>query len=332
MTPLRRRSTSESRSQPLAHTPRWQTCPRASKSVSQQPDMFGDANAKISLYQERLMILRNRVSRNKLFAKPSFELSSSRREYCEDTCVAHNLWHKHVHFETYPEKLTSVQGLMGLYGETKYLLGVLTEIEDGNLFIEDTTGVIKVEMANAVPTTGLFTENCIIIAEGQLREDGVFELSYMGFPMLESRFDFSSNMYACRAATGNENFFGGANIRMEDFVQLEEQERATEADMFVILSDVWLDIPNTFTRLRNVFYGFSSVEVVPSLFVLMGNFSSQPHHIVQTDYSIMKGMFIQHVRIHVTALQDTLVPSQSSSDKSHDTLKPLQTSSASSPA
>ena len=87
-------------------------------------------------------------------------------------------------------QLTSVQGLMGLYGETKYLLGVLTEIEDGNLFIEDTTGVIKVEMANAVPTTGLFTENCIIIAEGQLREDGVFELSYMGFPMLESRFDF----------------------------------------------------------------------------------------------------------------------------------------------
>ena len=79
---------------------------------------------------------------------------------------------------------------MGLYGETKYLLGVLTEIEDGNLFIEDTTGTIKLDMSNAIPTTGLFTENCIIIAEGQLREDGVFELSCMGFPMLESRFDF----------------------------------------------------------------------------------------------------------------------------------------------
>uniref|UniRef100_A0A7S0MZV0 DNA polymerase epsilon subunit n=1 Tax=Pyramimonas obovata TaxID=1411642 RepID=A0A7S0MZV0_9CHLO len=236
---------------------------KAFYKVSTKPDMFGDANAKISLYQERLMILRNRVSRNKLFAKPSFELSSSRREYCE---------------------LTSVQGLMGLYGETKYLLGVLTEIEDGNLFIEDMTGTIKVEMVNAIPTTGLFTENCIIIAEGQLREDGVFALSYMGFPMLESRLDF-------RAATGNENFFGGANIRIEDFAQLEDQERTAEADMFVILSDVWLDIPNTFTRLRSVFHGFSSVEVVPSLFVFMGDYSSQPHHIIQTDYSIMKGHF-----------------------------------------
>ena len=79
---------------------------------------------------------------------------------------------------------------MGLFGETKYLLGVLTEIEDGNMYIEDMTGTIKVEMTSAIPTTGLFTENCIIIAEGQLREDGVFELSYMGFPMLESRHDF----------------------------------------------------------------------------------------------------------------------------------------------
>ena len=72
-------------------------------------------------------------------------------------------------------------------------------------------------------------------------------------------------------------------------MQLEEQERAAEADMFVILSDVWLDIPDTFSRLRSVFHGFSSVEVVPSLFIFMGNYSSQPHHIIKTDYSEMKG-------------------------------------------
>jgi hypothetical protein len=93
----------------------------------------------------------------------------------------------------------------------------------------------------------------------------------------------------CRDATGNENFFGGPNIRIEDFAQLEDQEHAAESDMFVVLSDVWLDLPATFIKLRNVFEGFSQVEVVPSLFVLMGNFSSQPNHIIHTDYNFMKG-------------------------------------------
>jgi DNA polymerase epsilon subunit 2 len=79
---------------------------------------------------------------------------------------------------------------MGLYGEVKYLLGVLTEIEDGNLFIEDMTGTIKVDLSTATSTAGLFTENCIVIAEGQLRIDGIFEVTYMGLPMLEKRHDF----------------------------------------------------------------------------------------------------------------------------------------------
>ena len=33
-----------------------------------------------------------------------------------------------------------MQGLMNSAGVTKFLLGVLTEIEDGALFLEDTTG------------------------------------------------------------------------------------------------------------------------------------------------------------------------------------------------
>jgi DNA polymerase epsilon subunit 2 len=45
-------------------------------------------------------------------------------------------------------------------------------------------------MSNSVPTVGLFTENCIIIAEGFLRADRVFEVVCLGFPHLESRIDF----------------------------------------------------------------------------------------------------------------------------------------------
>jgi hypothetical protein len=139
-------------------------------------------------------------------------------------------------------KLTTVQGLMNSKGVTKFLLGVLTEIEDGALFLEDTTGEcceperhfrrlftppppvsprtclrgrtplrglahrerrlalttqlapragsVRCDMSNSIPTVGLFTENCIIIAEGVLRADRVFEVVCLGFPHLESRIDF----------------------------------------------------------------------------------------------------------------------------------------------
>ena len=51
-------------------------------------------------------------------------------------------------------------------------------------------GSVRCDMSNSVPTVGLFTENCIIIAEGFLRADRVFEVVCLGFPHLESRIDF----------------------------------------------------------------------------------------------------------------------------------------------
>ena len=55
-----------------------------------------------------------------------------------------------------------------------------------------------------------------------------------------------------------------------------EEEAASTSDMFVVLSDVWLDRESTFARLRTVFEGFDSLDAIPSMFVLMGDFSSQP--------------------------------------------------------
>jgi DNA polymerase epsilon subunit 2 len=55
-----------------------------------------------------------------------------------------------------------------------------------------------------------------------------------------------------------------------------DEEAASTSDMFVVLSDVWLDRESTFTRLRTVFEGFDSLDAIPSMFVLMGDFSSKP--------------------------------------------------------
>ena len=55
--------------------------------------------------------------------------------------------------------------------------------------------------------------------------------------------------------------------------------------MFVVLSDVWLDRESTFARLRAVFEGFDSLDVIPSMFVLMGDFASMPFGPTHFDFA-----------------------------------------------
>ncbi|KAH1234041.1 DNA polymerase epsilon subunit B [Glycine max] len=59
-------------------------------------------------------------------------------------------------------------------------------------------------------------------------------------------------------------------------IRLREMEKGTVNDMFVILADIWLDNEEALRKLETVLDDFESVEVVPSLFVFMGNFSSKP--------------------------------------------------------
>ncbi|KAL5142797.1 DNA polymerase epsilon subunit B [Glycine soja] len=59
-------------------------------------------------------------------------------------------------------------------------------------------------------------------------------------------------------------------------IRLREMEKGAVNDMFVILADIWLDNEEALRKLETVLDDFESVEVVPSLFVFMGNFSSKP--------------------------------------------------------
>lgn len=87
-------------------------------------------------------------------------------------------------------------------------------------------------------------------------------------------------------------------------------------DMFVILSDVWLDneevsrqflflasynvlllvkancnifsVEKTMANLAAVLDGYENVEVVPSLFVLMGNFCSRPCNLAFNSFSNLR--------------------------------------------
>jgi DNA polymerase epsilon subunit 2 len=221
------------------------------ENVSKEKTINAGAESKIELYRERFHLLQQRVARHRMFVKPAFNAggAAAQRTYCE---------------------LTPLTGLLGHSVGTKYVMGCLSQLEDDRFFLEDLTGQIQVDVSNAATSSGLYTENCIVVAEGEVRKaDGVLEVRALGFPPAESRED-------TRNATNFIDFIGAGRLRPKDIERMVEEEAASTSDMFVVLSDVWLDRESTFTRLRTVFEGFDSLDAIPSMFVLMGDFSSKP--------------------------------------------------------
>ncbi|CAI9270655.1 unnamed protein product [Lactuca saligna] len=133
-------------------------------------------------------------------------------------------------------------------------------------------------------TTGYFSENTIVLAQGEMLLDGTFQVQTFGFPPLEDR-EKSTSLF-----TGLD-YFGGGTLAKEDTIRLAEMESRAVNEMFVILSDIWLDHEGTMAKLEIVLDGYEEVEVVPSLFVLMGNFCSHPFNLSYNSFSSIRSSF-----------------------------------------
>ena len=237
------------------------------KILYTQPGKFalhGEALAKASLYRERFLLLQQRILKDKYFAKPAFEVQGSQFGSCE---------------------ITPLQSLVGCTGN-RWVMGVILQVEDGRFHLEDLSAILPVDISEAKITAGFFTENSVVLAEGELQVNGVFKVYTMGFPPLERR------QTSLQSAAGL-SLLAGPPVTMEEFVRLEKLEKLAVNDMFVVLSDVWVDSEETMAKLEEVLDGYESMEVVPSLFVLMGNFCSYPCNLASHDFAELRGQFAQ---------------------------------------
>ncbi|TKY44872.1 DNA polymerase epsilon subunit 2 [Spatholobus suberectus] len=227
--------------------------------------IHGEASAKAALYRDRFLLLSQRLSRDQHFSKPAFESEFSHFGSCE---------------------ISPIQSLVGQTGR-RWVMGVISQLEDGHYYLEDLTAAVKISLSNAISfsiTTGLFSENTIVVAEGEMLMEGIFQVLTCGFPPLEDR-DKSLKLLA------GHDFFGGGTFTKEETIRLAEMEKRAINDMFVILSDIWVDNEEALRKLETVLDGFESVEVVPSLFVFMGNFSSRPCNLSFHSYSSLRMQF-----------------------------------------
>eukprot|EP00850_Spirogloea_muscicola_P003249 SM000013S26418 [mRNA] locus=s13:198863:202689:- [translate_table: standard] len=164
-------------------------------------------------------------------------------------------------------ELTPIQSLVGCTG-IKYVMGAISQLEDGRFFLEDNNA--------SVP-------NSMVVIEGELQPEGVFKAKAMGYPPVKHRDDMK--------VTDGLDFFGAGPLKADEERHLLELEKAAANDMFVVLSDVWLDNEESMRRLETVLAGYESVEVVPSLFILIGDFCSKPCNLAFSDFSLLKSQF-----------------------------------------
>ncbi|CAI9113288.1 OLC1v1013861C1 [Oldenlandia corymbosa var. corymbosa] len=218
--------------------------------------IHGDACAKAALYGDRFLLLFQRLSRDPHFARPTFASEISEYGSCE---------------------ISPIQSLVGRIGR-RWIMGLISQFEDGHFYLEDLTAAVEIFYKI---TTGFFSENTIVLAEGEMRLDGIFQVKTCGFPPLEDR-EKSVNYF-----TGVD-FFGSSTLTKEETLRLAELETRAVNDMFVILSDIWLDNEE---NLKTVLYGYENVDVVPSLFVFMGNFCSRPCNLSFSSFSMLRLQF-----------------------------------------
>jgi hypothetical protein len=78
-------------------------------------------------------------------------------------------------------QLASLDSLLGSHG-THCIMGMITQPSEGAYALEDLTCSVPLDLSNAHYTAGLFTENCIVVAEGEML-DGAFHVHMVSAAM-----------------------------------------------------------------------------------------------------------------------------------------------------
>jgi DNA polymerase epsilon subunit 2 len=167
--------------------------------------------------------------------------------------------------ESIQYRLTPIESLLGRqkhrHEKSILLLGLLTQVEEGQYYLEDLTGQVPISFQHAIVMEGFFiTEGNILLVEGVF-QDGILHALRIGHPMLEER----PKSLAIIQQQVRHPAFSNLALPLSD-------------SPVVVLSDVHLDQPRVLQQLDSLFCKFEASKIHHEpLFCLMGNFCSQFH-------------------------------------------------------
>ncbi|WAQ90713.1 hypothetical protein PtA15_13A112 [Puccinia triticina] len=222
-----------------------------------KPSLLGQPNSKISYLRDRYHTIRQVIFRNEHFSPPAVAGAlgeAEREEYM---------------------KLTSSNNLLGRAGQRFLLFGRISRMKDQSYCLEDLEGWVKLDLSIASATEGLFTEGCLVLAEGEYQSNETFKVLEIGHPPSEQR-------AATRKLFANVDFSGAGPLSLAEETRLKKREQNSDSQ-FIVMSDVHLDNPNVLANLEQILQGYQDVLIEsndavrpPALWILCGNFSQKP--------------------------------------------------------
>ena len=57
-------------------------------------------------------------------------------------------------------QLTDVKAMLGCTGQTRFLLGCISQLQDGTFYLEDMTGSLQLDLTGCQTSSGLYTGSC----------------------------------------------------------------------------------------------------------------------------------------------------------------------------
>ncbi|KAL7417965.1 putative epsilon DNA polymerase [Mrakia frigida] len=166
-------------------------------------------------------------------------------------------------------KLTSIKNLLGRPNQRFLLFGMLGRTAEGDLCLEDGDGIVTLDMEETSFGTGMFTEGCLVLVEGEYTDEEIMKVIEMGHPPSEKR-------AVARSIYGHVDFLGVGATSLKDEEKYDRIVKAHEQVSFVFISDLWLDHPKTLVNLRRMLEVYADAVIPPLAFIFCGDFSSVP--------------------------------------------------------
>ncbi|THH14637.1 hypothetical protein EW146_g5729 [Bondarzewia mesenterica] len=215
---------------------------------SQALASLGSAESRVMAMRDRLNVIRQTILRNEHFTPST--IPTRDRE----------------HLLT----IRSTKQLLGRADQRFLLFGMLSHTKEGKLCLEDQDGTVELDFSQLdQPSEGLFTEGAFVLVEGDYTEDATFRVIAIGHPPCESR-------ETARSIYGHVDFLGkGATTPLEDSQYAVRIQEDFSDLTFFVLSDVWLDRPDTLRGLHKIFDNCIENNFIPKVMVLCGNFTSR---------------------------------------------------------
>ncbi|CAG8470327.1 88_t:CDS:10 [Cetraspora pellucida] len=207
-----------------------------------KPKVISVFSSKAPIYSERLDLIYQRLKRRSGYMK---RLTGSSK---------------------FENKLSSLKDLRGREGEEFTIFGLLT-FSEGKYQLEDKDWQIWLDLSEC-EIREFYTEGNFILAKGRYVEVRKFKVLSIEHPPLEDPDD-------TRKELGYLDFLG-IPYSLEDEEVIKKYEKEWKNTFLVIISDLWLDQSKTLAKLRTMFKVYHDENLIPFVFVLIGNFLSEP--------------------------------------------------------